>query len=228
MSIGALHPSLAHHIVNGLGWTALRPLQDEAVAPLISGEDALLLAPTAGGKTEAALFPLLTRMTAESWDAPSLLYLAPLKALLNNLLPRLETYAGWLGMRAAVWHGDVTGGQRARLLREPPEVLLTTPESLESMLVSTKVDHRRWFRGTGAVVVDEVHAFAGDDRGWHLLAVLERLARLTGGPVQRVGLSATVGNPEALLSWLQGSFRRPASVIAPGVDVPARPDSHPV
>ncbi|WP_348637876.1 helicase-related protein [Actinomadura madurae] len=160
--------------------------------------------------------------------APSLLYLAPLKALLNNLLPRLETYTGWLGSRTAVWHGDTTSGQRARMLREPPELLLTTPESLESMLVSTKVDQRRWFSGLRAVVVDEVHAFAGDDRGWHLLAVLERLTRLTGRPVQRVGLSATVGNPDALLRWLQGSSRRPGQVIAPGVNLPARPDPHPV
>ncbi|MFI0483101.1 DEAD/DEAH box helicase [Actinomadura sp. 9N215] len=225
--MGALHPSLAHHIINSLGWTKLRPLQDESLAPLLDGDDALLLAPTAGGKTEAALFPLLTLMAQESWGPVSLIYVAPLKALLNNLLPRLETYTGWLGMRTGIWHGDVTGGQRARLLREPPEVLLTTPESLESMLVSTKVDHRRWFSGVRAVVVDEVHAFAGDDRGWHLLAVLERLTRLTNGPIQRVGLSATVGNPESLLSWLQGSYRRSAHVIAPGVDVPDRPSSHP-
>ncbi|WP_329094379.1 DEAD/DEAH box helicase [Actinomadura citrea] len=228
MSLGALHPSLAHHIANSLGWETLRPLQQEAVAPLLEGEDALLLAPTAGGKTEAALFPLLTRMASESWGAPSLLYLAPLKALLNNLLPRLETYAGWLGMRVAIWHGDVTSGMRARLLREPPELLLTTPESLESMLVSTKVDHRRWFSGLRAVVVDEVHAFAGDDRGWHLLAVLERLRRLAGGEFQRVGLSATVGNPEDLLGWLRGSSDGDARVIAPGVTFSGASKAHPV
>jgi ATP-dependent Lhr-like helicase len=84
-------------------------------------------------------------------------------------------------------------------------VLLTTPESLEAMLVSTNVDHRAFFSGLQALVVDEVHAFAGDDRGWHLLAVLERLQRIVGRPVQRIGLSATVGNPEQLLTWLQGS-----------------------
>jgi ATP-dependent helicase Lhr and Lhr-like helicase len=112
----------------------LRPLQAAAVEPLLDGDDALLLAPTAGGKTEAALFPLLSAMTAGGWAAPSLVYVAPLKALLNNLLPRLEAYAGWLGRRTALWHGDVTSGTRARLLRDPPDVLLTTPESLESML----------------------------------------------------------------------------------------------
>nr|WP_198679562.1 DEAD/DEAH box helicase [Thermomonospora amylolytica] len=224
-----LHPSLVHNIVNQLGWPDLRPLQKAAVAPLLNGSDALLLAPTAGGKTEAAAFPLLSRMASEGWGAPSLLYLAPLKALLNNLLPRLETYAGWLGRRAALWHGDVTSGKRAALLRDAPDVLLTTPESLESMLVSTKVDHDRWFSGLQCVVVDEVHAFADDDRGWHLLAVLERLTRVAGRPLQRVGLSATVGNPAELLRWLQGSGagERPGRVVAPGVELPPVASRHP-
>jgi ATP-dependent Lhr-like helicase len=136
------------------------------------------------------------------WSGLSVVYVCPLKALLNNLLPRLSAYAGWLGRRAAIWHGDV-GAARQRLLRDPPDVLLTTPESLEAMLISLKVTHESLFSGLRAVVVDEVHAFAGDDRGWHLLAVLERLTRVTGRPVQRIGLSATVGNPSELLGWLQ-------------------------
>jgi ATP-dependent Lhr-like helicase len=227
--LAALHPSLAHHIANTLGWPGLRPLQAEAVGPLLAGDDALLLAPTAGGKTEAASFPLLTRMAIEGWAAPSVLYLAPLKALLNNLLPRLETYTGWVGRRAALWHGDVTSAARARLLQDPPDLLLTTPESLESMLVSVKVDHDRLFAALQAVVVDEVHAFAADDRGWHLLAVLERLTRVAGRPLQRIGLSATVGNPDELLTWLQGSSagQRPARVIAPEIQLPAVVTAYP-
>ncbi len=121
------------------------------------------------------MFPLLTAMDTRGWPDMSVIYVCPLKALLNNLLPRLETYAGWLGRRVAVWHGDVTASARQRILREPPDVLLTTPESLEAMLISLKVEHGRLFTGLRAVVIDEVHAFAGDDRGWHLLAVLERL-----------------------------------------------------
>ncbi|MFC8671180.1 DEAD/DEAH box helicase [Streptomyces griseorubiginosus] len=212
-----LHPGLVHHVVNTLGWPRLRALQEEAISPLTEGADAVLIAPTAGGKTEAACFPLLSRMAQEKWDGTSVLYVCPLKALLNNLLPRLETYTSWLGRTAALWHGDVTHSRRKRILRERPDVLLTTPESLEAMLVSANVDHRAFFSGLRAIVVDEVHAFAGDDRGWHLLAVLERLERVAGRPVQRVGLSATVGNPEELLSWLQGAKagRRAAQVVAP-------------
>jgi len=211
-----LHPTLAHHLVSTLGWTELRPLQQAAIAPVAAGHDALLLAPTAGGKTEAAAFPVLSRMAAEGWTGLSALYLCPLKALLNNLLPRLETYGGWTGRRVALWHGDTTASRRRAILAGPPDLLLTTPESLESMLVSANVDHRRLFADLQVVVVDEVHAFGSGDRGWHLLAVLERLTRLCGRPLQRIGLSATVGNPDALLRWLQGSSadKRPGTIVA--------------
>jgi ATP-dependent Lhr-like helicase len=197
-----LHPVIVHHLVNSLGWQSLRPLQDQAVGPVLDGSDALLLAPTAGGKTEAAMFPVLTAMETQRWDGLSVIYVCPLKALLNNLLPRLETYVSWLGRRVALWHGDTTSNTRKSILASPPDILLTTPESLESMLVSTSVDHRRLFAGLRMVIVDEVHAFGGDDRGWHLLAVMERLTRIAGHPIQRIGLSATVGNPSQLLRWL--------------------------
>ncbi|MFD9848697.1 DEAD/DEAH box helicase [Streptomyces parvus] len=228
-----LHPGLVHHLVNTLGWAGLRPLQEEAIEPLTGGSDALLLAPTAGGKTEAACFPLLSRMERERWTGTSLLYVCPLKALLNNLLPRLETYTSWLGRTADLWHGDVAQTRRKRILRERPDVLLTTPESLEAMLVSVNVDHAAFFSGLRGIVVDEVHAFAGDDRGWHLLAVLERLERVAGRPVQRVGLSATVGNPEQLLTWLRGARGRDelddhgARVIAPQAPSAVAPSSAP-
>ncbi|MEV4237122.1 DEAD/DEAH box helicase [Nocardia sp. NPDC049737] len=215
-----LDPVVVHHIVNTLGWPDLRPLQKAAIEPLLAGEDAVLLAPTAGGKTEAACFPLLSAMAQRDWRGVSVLYLCPLKALLNNLVARIDGYAQWLGRRAALWHGDIGESQRNRIRREPPDILLTTPESLEAMLIGVKTDHDDLLGGVRAVVVDEVHAFAGDDRGWHLLAVLERLQRVTRGPIQRVGLSATVGNPHDLLTWLQGSGTRVrrGRVVAPDVE----------
>ncbi|MFJ4241025.1 DEAD/DEAH box helicase [Streptomyces iakyrus] len=220
-----LDPVVLHHIVNTLGWPDLRPLQRAAITPLMGGEDAVLLAPTAGGKTEAACFPLLSAMTEQKWTGTSVLYLCPLKALLNNLVGRVDAYAQWLGRRAALWHGDTKESQRQRIRTEAPDILLTTPESLEAMLIGVKTDHTRLLGGVRAVVVDEVHAFAGDDRGWHLLAVLERLERVTGRPIQRIGLSATVGNPEQLLHWLQGAGAgsRTGQVVAPGLQLPPAP-----
>lgn len=155
-----LDPVVLHHVVNTLGWPDLRPFQKAAVHPLMDGEDVVLLAPTAGGKTEAASFPVLSAMRAGNWTGTSVLYLAPLKALLNNLAPRVDAYAQWLGRRAALWHGDTPESVRRRIRVESPDILLTTPESLEAMLISVKTDHARLLGGVRAVIVDEVHAFA--------------------------------------------------------------------
>ncbi|MFF8536204.1 DEAD/DEAH box helicase [Streptomyces sp. NPDC015532] len=225
--VDRLDPVIVHHVVNTLGWPDLRPLQRAAIDPVMDGADIVLLAPTAGGKTEAACLPVLSAMSAQGWTGTSVLYLCPLKALLNNLVTRIDAYAQWLGRSAALWHGDTKESQRRRIRTDRPDILLTTPESLEAMLIGVKTDHAHLLGGIRAVVVDEVHAFAGDDRGWHLLAVLERLQRVTRQPIQRIGLSATVGNPQQLLTWLQGSGagRRPGQVVAPGLTAPPSPSS---
>ncbi|MFB6779674.1 DEAD/DEAH box helicase [Streptomyces sp. NPDC056352] len=217
--VDRLDPIILHHVVNTLGWPNLRPLQRAAIDPVMDGEDTVLLAPTAGGKTEAACLPVLSAMSAQGWTGTSVLYLCPLKALLNNLVTRIDGYAQWLGRRAALWHGDTKESQRQRIRTDRPDILLTTPESLEAMLIGVKTDHAHLLGGIRTVVVDEVHAFAGDDRGWHLLAVLERLQQVAGRPIQRIGLSATVGNPRELLTWLQGSGagKRPGRVVAPDI-----------
>ena len=221
-----LHPALQHHIVNSLGWTSLRPLQEHAIPPVLDGDHALLLAPTAGGKTEAAVFPLLSRMLTEGWSGLSVLYVCPIKALLNDLESRLRGYGTLVGRRVDRWHGDVGAARRRAILRERPDVLLTTPESIEVMLVSSRSEPRVLFRDLQAVVVDELHAFAGDDRGWHLLAILERVRRLAGREIQRLGLSATIGNPRALLDWLAPASSRPRRVVAPGGDAAGPASAH--
>ena len=197
-----LHPSLQYHVVNSLGWGSLRPTQLAAIAPIHAGSHCLVLAPTAGGKTEAAAIPILSRMLKEEWPATSVLYICPIKALLNNLEPRLSHYAGLVGRRVGVWHGDIAQSTKKRAVRDAPDILLTTPESLEAMLISARLDRQAWFGNLRAVIVDELHAFAGDDRGWHLRAVLHRLDQYLNHPTQRIGLSATVSNPGDLLSWL--------------------------
>lgn len=207
------HPLLRHHLVNTLGWRSLRPLQERAAEPILAGAHALILAPTAGGKTEAAFLPVLSRLLTESWPGTSILYLCPLKALLNNLHPRFEVYFGMVGHRVGLWHGDASPGERRRIESDPPACLMTTPESLEVMLISSRPEPRRLLRDARVVIVDEIHAFAGDDRGIHLLAVVERVSALAGREIQRVGLSATVGNPENLLNWLAGYCAGPRTTV---------------
>lgn len=210
-----LSTAVRHHVVHTLGFSSLRPVQALTADAILDGDNCVVLAPTAGGKTEAAFLPLLSRMHTEDWGAPSVLYLSPIKALLNNQEPRLERLAGMLSRRVFKWHGDVSASVRGRFAGEPADILMTTPESLEVMLVSTRVPSRRLFRNLQAVVVDEVHAFAADDRGAHLVSLLERLQRHAGRDIQRIGLSATVGNPLEILTWLAGTSRRKSRLVDP-------------
>lgn len=198
-----------------LGWSRLRPVQELAGQAILDGMNAVILAPTAGGKTEASIFPVLAALAEHPPQAVGAIYLAPIKALLNNQAERLGIYTEMVGMRRFLWHGDVTDGEKRRFVREPCELLMTTPESLEVMLLSPRVPHPKLFCDLRVVIVDEVHALAGTDRGTHLLSVLERLCRHTEHDVQRIGLSATVGNPHEILAWLQGSSRRPGIVVDP-------------
>lgn len=216
------HPRLQQAIAHRLGWTRLRPVQDLAGEALLAGHNAVVLAPTAGGKTEASIFPTLSQLLEQPPLGLAALYIAPIKALLNNQARRLELYTDMVGLRRTVWHGDVGSADRQRFLRHPSALLMTTPESLEVMLDSGRVDAPALFADVRTVIIDEIHALAGQDRGGHLMAVLERIAALSRHDVQRVGLSATVGNPDAILQWLQGSSQRPGSVIDPPAPPAAR------
>jgi ATP-dependent Lhr-like helicase len=206
---------LQEAIVSRLGWTALRPVQELAGAAIMDGNNAVVLAPTAGGKTEASIFPALANLVEREPDGVGVIYVAPIKALLNNQAERLGTYTEMVGLRRFVWHGDAADADKRRFVKEPAELLMTTPESLEVLLVSPRNPTQRLFKDLRMVVIDEVHALAGTDRGAHLMSVIERLAPLSANDVQRVGLSATVGNPERILSWLKGSSKRPGVVIDP-------------
>ncbi|TVQ93962.1 MAG: DEAD/DEAH box helicase, partial [Deltaproteobacteria bacterium] len=208
-------PRLQQAIVSRLGWSSLRPVQEQAGAALLDGCNAVVLAPTAGGKTEASMFPVLSGLIHDPPEGLAALYIAPIKALLNNQAERLGTYTEMVGFRRMVWHGDVGAHARKSFLKEPAELLMTTPESLEVMLVSERVDAAALFRDLRVVVIDEVHALAGSDRGAHLMSVIERLAQLSTHDVQRVGLSATVGNPDQILTWLQGTSAREGRVVDP-------------
>lgn len=210
-----LTPAFQYQVINTLGFRELRPVQLMTIETVLDGKNCVVLAPTAGGKTEAAFFPLLSAMDAGEWKPVSVLYLSPIRALLNNQEDRVARYAGTVGRRVFKWHGDTGPSARKAFLREPADILLSTPESLEAMLMSARVPEAQIFAGLRAVIIDEVHAFAADDRGAHLASVLERLTRFCGNDVQRIGLSATVGNPEEILRWLQGRSKREAAVVSP-------------
>lgn len=202
-------------IVSRLGWTSLRPVQELAGDKLLDGYNALILAPTAGGKTEACMFPLLAQMVEREPTGVGILYIAPIKALLNNQADRFQNYTEMIGLNRFLWHGDIKRSQKNTFIRNPTTVLMTTPESLEGMLISSSLPHQEIFADLRAIVIDEIHALAGSDRGSHLMSVLERLLRVTNYDVQRIGLSATVGNPDRILQWLQGTSQRPSCVIDP-------------
>lgn len=210
-----LTPALQYQIAYTLGFKQLRPVQELTIPAILDGKNCVVLAPTAGGKTEAAFFPILSAIDAGDWKPVSVLYLSPIRALLNNQEERVQRYAATIGRRAFKWHGDTSQSERKRFLREPADILLTTPESLEAMLMSPRVPARGLFGGLQAVIIDEVHAFADDDRGAHLSAVMERLSRYCGRDVQRIGLSATVGNPTEILEWLRGRSQRDGIVVEP-------------
>jgi ATP-dependent Lhr-like helicase len=213
--LARLHPHLQHAIVHDLGWRSLRPVQTLTIEAVLDGCNCVVLAPTAGGKTEAAMFPLLSRILGETLQPVSVLYICPIRALLNNQEERLRAYARMVGLEVFKWHGDVNDSRKQSFRRSPCHLLMTTPESLEVMMISARTDARALFAGLSAVVIDEVHAFAGDDRGAHLASLLERLVELCGRDLQRIGLSATVGNPQVIGQWLQGSSARPFRLVDP-------------
>ena len=186
------------------GIVAPTPPQTEAIPFVHQGEHVLIIAPTGSGKTEAALLPLIDRMVRDkNRQGISLLYITPLRALNRDLLKRLQVWSAKLGFTVEVRHGDTPPADRRRMAVRPPDLLITTPETLQAVLPGQKM--RQHLGHVKAVVVDEIHELAGDRRGVQLTVGLERLREVCRNGFQRVGLSATVGNPEEIARFLGGS-----------------------
>jgi ATP-dependent Lhr-like helicase len=211
-----LDPDLVAAVKAAWGWDEPTPVQALAIPHVLAGKNTLIVAPTAGGKTEAALLPVLHLRRTGAWRSPSILAISPLKALLDDQLLRYQGAARLIDATAFAWHGDVGRALKNAFEAHPADVLLTTPESLERLLSQPGLESGDLLSSVRTVIVDEVHAFVGSPRGAQLAAQLERLDQLAGTDIQRIGLSATIGNPDAVLVWLAGSSLRDAVVVQPG------------
>ncbi len=199
------------------GWDSLRPIQAEACRVIFDRDTHLLVAAgTAAGKTEAAFIPVLTQL----FDQPSVgigaLYIGPIKALINDQFERLTDLLELADIPVQMWHGDVSQSQKNRVLKNPSGILQITPESLESLLINKAKDLNRLFGQLQFVIIDEVHAFIGSDRGDQILCQLTRLAQLTGNEARRIGLSATLGDYGLAERWIAAGTTR--SVTTPRLD----------
>ncbi len=198
------------------GWQSLHPIQIGAAEAIFSGdENVLLTSSTASGKTEAALFPALSEIWEDEPESVGILYIAPLKCLINDQFERVEELCRDTDIPVCRWHGDVGAGAKARYLKNPRGILQITPESLESMLIRRGSDIPRIFGDLRFVVIDEIHILTGTDRGNQILCQLVRLAEKIGHSPRRIGLSATVGDPESAARWLGGGSGR--DTVVPSV-----------
>lgn len=197
-------------------WDGPTSVQRAAIPAILDRRTTLVLGPTAGGKTEAALLPLLDRWYLEGWGSarPSILCLSPLKALLDDQLERWRRASALVGASAFAWHGDVHGDDKRAFRADPADALLTTPESLELLL--SNADDRRRLAGVRAVVIDEAHAFIGQPRGAQVASLLERLETIAHEDVQRVALSATVADRSPVVAWLRGRSLLEATAVDGG------------
>jgi ATP-dependent Lhr-like helicase len=185
------------------GWEALRDIQELAAAPILRGDtDVVIASATASGKTEAAYFPIITRIATQPGGL-RVLAISPLKALINDQYERLADLCAPLDLPVYRWHGDVPPGHKKQLLENPDGILLITPESLEALFINRGTSVNRLFADLDYVVVDELHAFIGTERGMQLQSLLHRVERAAGREVTRVALSATLGDMAMACDYLR-------------------------
>ncbi len=206
-------PPFIQEYIYAHSWDSLRAVQLAAAKTIFDTDHHLLLtSATASGKTEAAFFPILTKILEEPREGVSVLYIAPLKSLINDQFYRMEEVLRESGVSVTHWHGDVAASEKKRLLESPTGILQITPESLESMLINRSNDILRIFANLRFVVIDEVHTLTGSDRGNQIICQLSRISRLLRKEPRRVGLSATVGDAALAAAWLAGESKAPVDV----------------
>lgn len=207
----SLNNSLLHFLSNSLGWKELNAIQKKAIPSVLNGNNTLILAPTASGKTEAALIPIFSDILDNHLEPMSVLYISPLKALINDMHNRIEKWGNHFGLTATKWHGDVSKYQKDKFTKNPTDFLSITPESLEVILMNrTSGEKERVFKNIKYILIDEIHYFANSDRGIQLNSILNRISKYAPNtPI--IGLSATVGNPEVIAEWINPN--NPAEIV---------------
>ncbi len=212
-SIFERFPDYIREYIYQHSWESLREIQVLAARSLFNTQNNLLLtSSTASGKTEAAFFPILTMLEGDLPESVAVLYIAPLKSLINDQFGRIEELLDISGIPVTHWHGDVAQSHKKKLLMKPRGILQITPESLESMLMNRSNDLIRLFSGLQFVIIDEIHTLTGSDRGNQIICQLCRLGRLIGHHPRRIGLSATVGDTELAAAWLGAGSGRDTDV----------------
>lgn len=201
------------------GWQSLRAIQAAAGDAIFNTEaNVLLSASTASGKTEAAFFPIITLMQEAPPRSIGCLYIAPLKALINDQFARLNDICEESGVKVWHWHGDVSQDKKKRLMRQPSGILQITPESLEAMVMRRHAMLPYLFGDLRFIVIDEIHSFLRGDRGGQTLCLIERLSRLAGVNPRRIGLSATIGDLQAVGQLLADGTGR--GTVIPKIKAP--------
>ena len=194
-------------------WESLRGVQVAAARTLFLTDHHLLLtSSTASGKTEAAFFPILSDLCEDPPMSVGALYICPLKSLINDQFGRMEELLDMTGIRVTRWHGDVAQSHKKKLLERPSGILQITPESLEAMLINRSNDILRLFGDLRYIVIDEIHTLTGSDRGNQIICQLTRIGHLIGRTPRRIGLSATIGDPNLAADWLAGDTGIPVDV----------------
>jgi ATP-dependent helicase Lhr and Lhr-like helicase len=198
-----------------MGWTGLRPIQARAIHAVLQSENDLIVsARTASGKTEAAFLPILSKLAVDPPSSVGVLYVGPLKALINDQFRRLEELCEFAEIPVHRRHGDVGEAAKNRLMEQPSGIVLITPESLESLFINRSSSIARLFRDLRYVVIDELHAFVGRERGLHLRSLLFRLEQRIQHPYRMVALSATLGDwSDSYADWLRPGRAQQVTVV---------------
>ena len=206
-------PPFVREFIYAHGWESLREVQVAAAESIFGTDNNLLLTTsTASGKTEAAFFPILSDLYENPPASVGVLYIAPLKSLINDQFWRIEELMRESGIPVTHWHGDVAQSHKKKLLERPRGILQVTPESLESMLINRSNDIVRLFGDLRFIIIDEIHTLTGSDRGNQILCQLARIGHLIGHHPRRIGLSATIGDPASAAEWLGAGSGRETDV----------------